>query len=164
MADETENDLDLDLDSLDEAKPQVDNTNKLVERIRKLSEKVGKTQGEKDELAKLNEKLGKANADITTERDFYAAFTDVAAKYPGATEYKEVILEKVKSGYSVDDAAIATLAKEGKLPPLPAPAPENPAGGSSPTQLETGGEKTIDEMTTEEKRAKLVEALNRGGK
>ena len=39
---------------------------------------------------------------------------------------------------------------------------ENPAGGSAINQPNTWGDKPISEMTREEKRAKLVEAEQRG--
>ena len=64
------------------------------------------------------------------------------------------------SGYTVEDATVAVLAKEGKLTGMPTPQPpvENPAGGSAITNL-GGGEKSLNEMSRDEKRAALVDAL-----
>ena len=86
------------------------------------------------------------------------------AKYPDAVSHKEAIKDKVLKGYSMNDAIISTLASEGKYNPpvkLETP-PENPAGGSAATRPLTGGEKPISELTREEKRAKFLEAEQRG--
>jgi len=160
MADEFDN-LDLDLEDLDK---NIERRNKVEERINKLTSKLGLTEKEKDELAKLNEKLTSENAVISKERDFFASFTDATAKYPGAAEYKDAIKEKVLSGYTVEDATVSTLAKEGKLvaPAAIAVKPESPAGGTAITQPQVGGEKPISEMTQEERRAALQEAEAKG--
>jgi len=164
MAEETNDSLDLDLDGLDETdQQQIENRNKLVERIRKLSDKVGKSAGENAELVKLNAELRTTTDTLTKERDFYASFTDASAKYPGASEFKDTILEKVKSGYTVEDATVAVLAKEGKLGlSQKEPEPENPAGGSAVNRLETGGEKEFDKMSREEKREVIKELGQKG--
>lgn len=68
-----------------------------------------------------NEALKKAEEDkqkALEERDtavFENSFNQIASTYPKATEHKDAIQAKVKAGYSVDDATIAVLQKEGKL-------------------------------------------------
>ena len=156
MAEDYDN-LDLDLDSLDQ---NIEKKNKVEQRIKDLSTKVKLTSEERDELKVLNVALTTERDTITKERDFFASFTDTTAKFPGAAEYKDAIKEKVLAGYSVEDAAAAILAREGKLvAPTPEPVkPESPAGGSAITQPQVGGEKELGEMTQEEKREKLLES------
>lgn len=147
-------DLDLDLSDGDDA-------NRAEKRIKDLSGKV------KEQALKAEEEA-KARADAETrakamekERDFYSSFADSTSKYPSAGAYKDAIKEKVMGGYSVEDATVSVLAKEGKLnaPPLER---ESPAGGSASNSLGGGGAKTLGEMTREEKRAALKEAESKG--
>lgn len=152
MADEDLLDLELE-----------DKENLVEKRIKGLSEKVKLTSQERDELAKAKAELEAERDTISKERDFYASFSDSISKYPTASEYKESIKEKVMSGYTVEDATVAVLAKEGKLSSSPTPeAPkDNPAGGSAVVNPGSG-EKGLDEMSRDEKRAALVEALGNG--
>jgi hypothetical protein len=146
-------DLELDLEE-----------NAVEKRIKSLSEKVKLTSAERDEKDRLLTERDGQLATVTKEKDFYAGFSDSLSKYPNASEYKEKIKEKVMSGYDVEDATVAILAREGKLTTAPTPqAPkDNPAGGSATTN--TGvGEKSLGEMSKDEKRAALVEKFgNRG--
>ena len=101
---EEENELNLDLDNLE---AQADEKLKVKNRFVKLSEKVATTSKERDDaLAKA-----KAEADdrvnVEKERDFYKDFSANVSKYPQASEYQEQILEKVKGGYSTEDAMVA---------------------------------------------------------
>lgn len=159
MADE------LDLEQLDQ---QIEQDNKVEKRIKDLSEKVRLTSEERDEGKKRIEEQQVKLAEAQRERDFYAGFADVIVSNPIAKDHKDDILAKVKSGYSVEDATFAVLGKAGKLgqpvpPPVPQPIVDNPAGGTAAvTQPVTGGQKSPNEMTREEKRAKLVEAESRG--
>jgi hypothetical protein len=134
--------------------------NDVEKRIKDLSRKVKLTSEERDEKDRLLKEGGEQLATISKERDFFKDFSGNIAKYPQATEYQDAIKDKVMSGYTVEDATVAVLAKEGKLtmevPPL-APK-DNPAGGSAITNI-GGGEKSISEMSQEERRAALVEAL-----
>lgn len=132
--------------------------NKVEERVTKLSNKVKTTSEERDALA-----IEKAN--LEKERDFYASFTDSTAKYPGAHEYKDAIKEKVMAGYSVEDATVSILAREGKFQNQASPVEkerELVAGGSALNQIPDGGTKSIGEMTRDEKRQALMEADKRG--
>lgn len=155
MADE---DFELDLDNQEV-------NNKVEKRIKDLSEKVKTTAQERDELAK-----GKADADIARataekERDFYSSFADSASTHPEASSYKDAIKEKVLAGYSVEDATVSVLAKEGKLTnytPIPTRS-ENPAGGSATTNLQSDTQKSLSEMTRDEKREALIKAESEGG-
>src|SRR3990167_994874 len=95
MADE---EIDLDLDNLDQ---DIERKNKVEKRITDLSDKVRLTSEERDELKGLLATEQAAKEAAIKERDFYSSFTDATIKYPGANEYKDIIKEKVLSGYSV---------------------------------------------------------------
>lgn len=138
------------------------NNERSEKRIKTLAEKV-RTEAEAKEKA-LQEK---ADADLRTqaaekERDFYQSFSDSTAKYPNASEYKDDIKEKVLSGYSVEDATVSVLAKEGKLTAPVAPR-ETIAGGSAPNAISSDGPKSLNEMSREDKRAELQRIESEGG-
>lgn len=140
------------------------NRNKVEKRIRDLSEKVELTSKERDELKTLHEKTEQEKNTALKERDFYASFVDSTSKYPGAGEYKDVIKEKVMAGYSVEDATVSVLAKEGKLGLNQAPVEkETVAGGSAINQINnSSGIKPLGEMSRDEKRQAILEAEARG--
>jgi len=151
----------LNLDNLD---TQVEEKLKVKNRFEKLSEKVILTSKERDELAKAKEELQAQNSSISKERDFYKDFSVNVTKYPDASEFQDKILEKVKAGYSTEDAMVSVLAKEGRL--NASPVQEKPRsqaqveGGSAPTQFK--GDKSIYDMTPTEKLAMLAEADKSG--
>ena len=156
MADE------LDLEQLD---TEIEKENKVEKRIKDLSEKVRLTSEERDEQKRILGDRDKKIAELERENSFNSGFVDVLANHSAAKDHKDEIKAKVLSGYSIEDATFAVLGKAGKLgqpTPSPAPKPENPAGGSAVNQPITGGEKKLNELTREEKRAKLLEAETRG--
>lgn len=127
-------------------------------RITDLSKKVKDVASERD-----TERVSREAAE--KDRDFYKDFGQTSSKYPGAQEYQEQIREKVVAGYSVEDATVAVLNREGKLVPPPAappPPPRPAAGGSAVTNPPDGGMKSVGEMTQAERRAGLIEAEKRG--
>lgn len=134
---------------------------KFHQRIKKLSETIELTKQERDELKASIEKLNEEKTLTQKERDFFASFADSTAKYPNAHEYKDSIKEKVMAGYTVEDATVAVLAKEGKLN-VATPPSESPAGGSASNPPPSDGVKTLSEMTKEEKRQALMEAESKG--
>ncbi len=157
MADE-ELDLDLDLGNED----QNIKNNKVERRIKDLSEKVKLTSEERDELASAKAKAEAERDSLSKERDFFKDFSTSASKYPGATEYQDKILEKVKLGYTVEDATVSVLNAEGKFSPTAAESSrESPAGGSATNSMKGDGDKTLAEMTQAEKRAVLEKELSR---
>jgi len=170
MADELETEVtteevvkeELDLDALD---ADINQTNKIQDRIKNLSSKVKMTSEERDEFQKLNTELTDSNDTLTKERDFFKGFSTLSPeKYPNVAEHQDAIRDKVLAGYSMEDAALTVLAKEGKLPQVEV-APEvkeDVAGGSAPNAITSDGEKTLAEMTMEDKRAKLVELETKG--
>lgn len=153
--------LDLDLDELDK---DISNRNKVEERIKDLSSKVKLTSQERDEFSKAKEQAENERADALKERDFYASFSDMTSQYPQAKDFKDKIKEKVMGGYSVEDATVAVLNKEGKLVKTEPPKepPPTAAGGSATTSPPAGGQKAISDMTREEKRQALIDAEARG--
>lgn len=153
-------DLELDLSTEEQ------NINKTQERIQNLSGKV-KEQAEAAEKARAAEQAANERANAAEKKaEFLDSFTGVATKYPGATEYKDAIQEKVLAGYSVEDAAVSVLNAEGKFIPVPPQVEVAPqtqaAGGSAPITISTSGSKELHEMSREEKRAEILKAVERG--
>lgn len=149
--------LDLELDNDENI------NNRANKRINDLSSKVMSAAKERDD-AKAATEAAEAKASAAEKRaEFLESFSDVATKYPGSTEYKAQIEERVQKGYSIEDAAVSVLASEGKfVAPEPVQAPvDSPAGGSAPTVIPSDG-RTAGEMTQEERRAQLLEADKRG--
>lgn len=149
--------------NLDELEVQAEEKLKVKNRFEKLSEKVILTSKEKEEAEAKAKAAEDARLNAEKERDFYKDFSVNVSKYPAASEYQDKILEKVRGGYTTEDAMVAVLAKEGKLNVPPAPAPTfngQVEGGSAPTTI--GGEKTIDTMSAEDKLTALMEAEKTG--
>lgn len=150
-----EDELNLDLDVIEN---NADNNLQVKNRFQKLANNVKLEAQAKDEalaLAKTNEERA-LNAE--KETTFYKDFSANVSKYPQASEYQDQILEKVKAGYTTEDAMVAVLAKEGKLSQASGttyqPIVEsNVAGGSASTVLE--GTKSIKDMSRDEKFAEL---------
>lgn len=154
MPDENE----LDLEQLD---TEIEKENKVEKRIKDLSEKVRLTSEERDEQKRLLEEAVSKTAGLEKERDFLNSFGEQLAKYPEASSFKDKIKERVLKGYSVEDAVTAVLVSEGKYNPPQAPI-DNVAGGSAPTLHQAGGEKPINQLTRDEKLAKLLELEAQG--
>ena len=145
----------INLDELDE---NINSNNRVEQRLRSLTEKVKLTERERDEKDTLLKQRESELASATKEKDFYSKFSDSTTKYPGAGAFKDKIREKVMAGYDVEDATVAVLAKEGKLgTSTPVVEKETVAGGSATTAIKGQGEKSLSEMTKEEKRASLME-------
>lgn len=156
MAEEFELDLDL---------TEEPNINRAEQRIKDLSSKARTFASERDEANAKAQAEAEARQAAEKERDFYEKFSDTATKFPGASEHKDAIKEKVLAGYSVEDATVSVLNAEGKLPASPASAPEPPPsaiGGSATTPPIQGPSTSVDTMSRDEKRAKLIEADGRG--
>lgn len=136
--------------------------NKVEKRIKQLSNKVKLTSQERDEFAKANEKLKAERDSLKKDSEFTSSFSE-NPHYQVAKDHKDEIKKKVSSGYSVEDAIVAVLAKEGKLDAIKAvKAPENPAGGSATNLPSTGDQKALVDMTREEKRAEVLKAMDKG--
>src|SRR3990167_5848688 len=154
-----DNDLDLNLDNLE---VQAEEKLKVKNRFDKLSEKVILTSKERDEKAQLAEKLQAENSSISKERDFYKDFSVNVSKYPEASNYQDKILDKVRKGYSTEDAMVAVLNAEGKLnTPAPTPPPMGQVEGGSAPNI-SSGEKSLSDMTPAEKLQALGEADKTG--
>ena len=159
MADENEEiieEIEEEIELDEEIQPE----SKVEKRIKQLSNKVKLTSSERDELVKGKQKLETERDTAKKEVEFYSSFSDTTDKYPNAKEYKDKIKEKVLAGYSVEDAAVAVLAKEGKLDAIKAV--ENPAGGSALNPPMLGEPKPLNDMSREEKRTAIIEAEKKG--
>ena len=130
------------------------NKNAVEKRMQKLA-------NEKNDAEKAKAEAEAKSAVTEKERDFYKDFSGSISKYPSANEYQDAIKEKVMSGYTVEDATVSVLAKEGKLGTIQAPPPprESPAGGSASNQISSGGNKTVSEMSRDEKRQALQDVF-----
>jgi hypothetical protein len=141
------------------------NNDRNKNRFNKLTEKVGQEAKAREaaETKAAEEAAGRLAAE--KERDFYASFSDSTSQYPEAAAHKDAIKEKVMAGYSVEDATVAILAKEGKLQNYTPPAPrmESPAGGSATTAMRNDFDKSPNEMSRDEKRAELLRIEQEGG-
>ena len=149
----------LDLEQLDK---EIEGENRVEKRIKDLSEKVRLAAEERDAgKRKLEEESTRASG-LQKEVEFLNSFGDQLSKHPDASPFRDKIKEKVLKGYSIEDATISTLASEGKLSPKEVQM-DNVAGGSAAVnQPITGVQKTVSEMSRDEKRAKLLEAEQRG--
>ena len=149
---------DLDLEVLDE---DIEKSNKVEKRIKDLSEKVRLTSEERDEQKRLLDESGKKVAELERENSFNSGFVDMLVNHSAAKDHKDEIKAKVLSGYTIEDATFAVLGKAGKLGQPPLPPVENPAGGSA-VNPPIAGQKTIKELTRNEKREQLLELEARG--
>lgn len=137
--------------------------NKTEKRIKDLSEKVKTTSQERDDLAKAKDEAENAKVEALKEVEFFKGFAGQTSKYSAASEFQDKIREKVMAGYDIEDATVSVLAKEGKLDNLvKPPKPQSPVGGSATNNIQQGADKSIDEMTRDEKRAKLMERERAG--
>ena len=154
-----ENDLDLNLDNLE---VQAEEKVKIKDRYQKLSEGYYKEKSEKEKIAQEKAEADRKATELAKERDFYKGFSENVTKYPEASAYQDRILEKVRGGYTTEDAIYAVLAKEGKLGTTPAPQAQinNVEGGSTPNNFE--GTKSIGDMSASEKLEALAELDKKG--
>lgn len=154
----SDQELELDLDLEEEP-----NINRSEQRIKNLSSKV-KEQAQETATEREAREKAETRADAAEKKaEFLESFAGVAAKFPNASEYREAIQEKVLSGYSVEDATVAVLNTEGKLLPQDQTTEAESALGGSASMPPLGGEqKSTNDMTLDEKRAKLMEADQRG--
>lgn len=153
---------DLDLDLNDD--PQINN--RAEQRIKDLSSKVREKAQETEAERKAREEAETRAAAAEKRAEFLESFSDVAAKYPGASDFKAQIEERVQKGYTVEDATVSVLNAEGKFAGSAQEAPLVPitqdtaAGGSAVTTFGDG--RSASDMTREEKRALLEEADKNG--
>jgi hypothetical protein len=141
----------LNLDEIKNAEEKKDNVG---ERIQNLV-------ADKKQAEEAKAKAEEAKAVLEKERDFYASFSDSTSKYPEASQFKDVIKEKVMAGYTVEDATVSVLAREGKFTQHETEK-EIVAGGSSANLPNKGSSKPVSEMSREEKHQALVDAESRG--
>ena len=147
--------------NLDNIEVQADEKLKVKNRFQQLSDKVATTSKERDDALAKAQAEAEDKTRLEKERDFYKDFSTNVSKYPNASEYQDKILEKVKAGYSTEDAMVSVLAKEGKLTtPRVETAPITAEGGSASTVL--AGDKTFDQMSADDKRSALIEAEKSG--
>lgn len=141
---------------------ELDDINRTEKRIKDLSSTVKTTSEERDAANAAKEAAEAARLAAEKERDFFKGFSEVSTKYQGASEHQDKIWDKVKNGYTVEDATVAVMNSEGKLVPPP-PAPLAPAaGGSAPMPSLELSQKPLEEMSREDKRATLMGLEKKG--
>lgn len=127
-------------------------------RIKQLSGKV-KEEAEARAVSDQAKADAEARAVAAEKRaQFSEGFADLVAENPSAKEFKADIEAKVMSGMTIEDAKFAVLGKAGKLG-VQTVETASPTGGSATTTITNQGQKSIEEMSTEEKRSALAEAL-----
>ena len=105
-------DLNLDLDLIEN---DAEKNLKVKNRFQQLSEKVIITSKERDDANSKAKAAEDARMAAEKERDFHKGFSKISAQHPEAINYQDQILERVNKGYDPEEAALAVLAKEGKL-------------------------------------------------
>ncbi len=133
-------------------------TSEAEKRIKQLSEKVRLTSEERDEKDKVLKERDAKIAELEGENSFNKSFTDILGTYSEANAHRDDIRAKVSSGYTVEDATLAVLAKAGKLGGGVKTTPQV-AGGSAATTMASTGNKEPKDMTQAERRAQLTKDL-----
>lgn len=156
----TMDDLNLDLDNIE---ANAEKNLQTKDRFAKLTEKgLEAEKGRQEAEAKLQTEA-QARATAEKERDFFKSFSQISSKHPGAAEYQDQILERVNKGYDPEEAALAVLAKEGKLSnQAPVQRQAQAEGGSALTNLGEGGNKAVSEMSQDERMQALLQAEKEG--
>jgi hypothetical protein len=152
----------LNLEELDSVQENVEKKAKIKNRFEQLSEKLILTTKEKEENIAKVKVAEEAKARAERDLNFYKGFNSNIAKYPQAATYQDQIKERVDKGYDAEEAILAVLAKEGKLTNAEKPAapPPQVEGGSAPTTFP--GNKSLKDMTPDEKLQGLMEADKEG--
>lgn len=154
-----DDELNLDLDNIE---ANVENKLKVKNRFEQLSEKVITTSKERDEANSKAQVAEQARLAAEKQTEFYKGFSQISSKHPEAINYQDQILERVNKGYDPEEAALAVLAKEGKLGnQIQQPIVQNidtVEGGSAPTMMQ--GNKSSKDMTMDEKFAALSKLGN----
>lgn len=142
---------------------QNENFNRTEERIKDLSSKVRTASTERDEAAAKAQAEAEARQTAEKERDFFKEFSTLTSKHPNAANFQDKILEKVKAGYTPEDATVSVLNAEGQLSPIAGPtvAPANAGGGSASTVIPQG-DRGADQMSQAERREALLKANESG--
>lgn len=153
-----DNELNLDLDNIEK---ETQEKLQVKDRFAKLSEKMTLTAKEKEESDAKAKAEGERATQAEKERDFFKNFNALSTKYPNAPQFQDKIWDKVKLGYTEEDATVAVLNTEGKLT-YESPKPDNPAGGSASNIIADTGNKTLAEMTLAEKESALIELEKKG--
>lgn len=149
---------DLNLDTIEK---EITNKNAVEDRMRNLKQREVDALRKVEEESKAKQEALDKLATLEKDTSFLNTFTDITAKFPTASEFKDKIKEKVNAGYSVDDATVAVLVAEGKYTP-PVARAENVSGGSAPNQITNQSTKTVTDMSGSERWDALREAEKRG--
>lgn len=154
-----DNELDLELNKIE---LEQEEKLKVKERFAKISEKATLANRAKEEAeAKVKTETERSQS-LERERDFFKNFNATSSKYQGASQYQDKIHDKVKLGYSTEDAIVSVLNAEGKLTQATRQEPaRDVAGGSAPNQI-TDKEKPVEDMSRDEKLSALRDAEKRG--
>ncbi len=135
--------------------PPTEGENPTEKRIKALSGKVESASRERDEaIAKAEAAERKAN--------FANAFVDIISANPAAKDHKAEIEAKVLAGATAQDAMYAVLGPIGKLGNQNAQSMQPITGGSAPTLIQNGSQKSATDMNRDEIRSALLSAQDKG--
>lgn len=140
---------------------EITNNNAVEERVRNTIKAKKDAEAKAETETKLRIEAEAKLATMEKDTSFLNTFTDITAKFPTASEFKDKIKEKVNAGYSVDDATVAVLVAEGKYT-APVVRNENISGGSASNQITNQGTKTVGEMSSNERWDALREEEKKG--
>lgn len=164
-----DNQINLDDLDLDQIQDNADKTLKAKNRIHALAITAQESSKAKEAAEAAQKAAEEARALAEKERDFFKDFSKITSQHPAAAELQDKIFEKVRGGYTTEDATYAVLAKEGKLGGAQQAIGEQTqarmqdvvGGDATLTNIE-GADKPLEQMTTEEKYSALREADQRG--
>lgn len=148
----------MDNENLNNLEADINSKNAVEERVRNLHAQKKQAEDKAEAETKAKQEALDKLAVMEKETKFLTSFSEVNAKFPGANDFKDKIKEKFNSGYSIEDATIATLHSEGKLNNREG----NTAGGSAPNQIISPAAKSPKEMASADRWEALKEAEKRG--
>lgn len=128
--------------------------NPVEARITDLSSKVRTASEERDAA------ISKVAA-AERKAEFSDGFVDMVLANPAAKDYKADIQAKFDAGYTLQDATFAVLGAAGKLG-TPQVERRPAQGGSAPNNITPQSNKSVEQMSREERRQALVNAEKAG--
>ena len=144
----------------DELDATLEQPSEAEKRIKQLSTKTKEAEEAKTVAEQARQEAEAKTVAAERKSAFLEGFTDIVSENPAAKEFKAQMEEKVLGGMSIEDAKFAVLGKAGKLNQTTQA--ESPAGGSATTSVTLPGNKSVKEMTPDERRAALEDAEKKG--
>lgn len=145
----------------DELEVTLEQPSEAERRIKQLSKEKGESIAAKEVAEKAKQESDEKLQVAERKSAFLEGFSDIVSENPAAKEFKAEMEEKVLGGMSIEDAKFVVLGRAGKLGQ--STQTESPAGGSATTTVtQSAGNKSVKEMSADERRQALVEAEQKG--